>query len=68
MHLSEQLQNYKDIKLSESNREIIRDALEMYRNVVTKRLYSDVRTNYANYHDIMILEIDEIFTNRTTFI
>ena len=60
MHLSEQLQNYKDIKLSESNREIIKDALEMYRNVVTKRLYSDVRTNYANYHDIMILEIDEI--------
>ena len=60
MHLSEQLQNYKDIKLSESNREIIRDVLEMYRNVVTKRLYSDVRTNYANYHDIMILEIDEI--------
>ena len=60
MHLSEQLQNYKDIKLSESNREIIRDALEMYRNVVTKRLYSDVKTNYANYHDIMILEIDEI--------
>jgi hypothetical protein len=60
MNLSEQLQNYKDIKLSESNREIIRDALEMYRNVVTKRLYSEVRTNYANYHDIMILEIDEI--------
>ena len=60
MHFSEQLQNYKDIKLSESNREIIRDALEMYRNEVTERLYSDVRTNYANYHDIMILEIDEI--------
>jgi hypothetical protein len=60
MHLSEQLENYKDIKLSESNREIIRDALEMYRNEVTKRLYSEVGTNYADYHDIMILEIDEI--------
>jgi ribosomal protein L20A (L18A) len=60
MNISEQLQNYKDIKLSESNREIVRDALEMYRNKVTERLYSDIGTNYTNYHDIMILEIDEI--------
>jgi hypothetical protein len=55
------MQNYKNIKLSESEREVIRDALEMYRNEVTKRLYSEVKSNFTTeYHDIMILEIDEI--------
>jgi hypothetical protein len=50
-----------NVILSESNREIIKDALEMYRNEVTKKLYSDVKSNYTTeYHDIMILEIDEI--------
>lgn len=61
MTLAEQLENVKNVKLSESNRDIIRDALEMYRNEVTKRLYAEVESNYVNeYHDIMLLEIDEI--------
>jgi len=62
--LSRELENFKDINLSESNREIIKDALEMYRNEVTKRLYSDVKSIFvAEYHDIMLLEIDEILEN-----
>jgi hypothetical protein len=62
--LSHELENFKDIKLSESNREILKDALEMYRNEVTKRLYSEVKSIFVTeYHDIMLLEIDEILEN-----
>jgi hypothetical protein len=33
----------------------------MYRNEVTRRLYSEVKSNFVTeYHDIMLLEIDEI--------
>ena len=54
-------ENYQDIKLSESNRDVIREALEHYRNVVTARLYGDVKTPYIQEkHDIELLEIDEI--------
>jgi hypothetical protein len=61
MLFSHELENYKDIKLSESYRDIIRDALELYRNEVTKRLHSEVESIFVTeYHDIMLLEIDEI--------
>ena len=50
-----------NVIFSESNRDIIKDALEMYRNEVTRRLYSEVKSNFVTeYHDIMLLEIDEI--------
>lgn len=55
------LENYQDIKLSESNRDVIRSALEHYRNVVTIKLYGDVESPYIQEkHDIELLEIDEI--------
>ena len=50
-----------NVIFSESNRDIIKDALEMYRNEVTRRLYSEVKSNFVTeYHDIMLLDIDEI--------
>jgi|APGre2960657404_1045060.scaffolds.fasta_scaffold252889_1 hypothetical protein len=56
-----ELQDYKNITLSVSNRNIIRDALEMYRNEMTKKLYSDVESNFTTeYYDIELLEIDEV--------
>jgi hypothetical protein len=55
------LENYVDIKLSESNRSIIRDALEAYRNEVTAKVYGDTESVFdTEYHDIMLDEIDEI--------
>ena len=55
------LENYIDIKLSESNRSIIRDALEAYRNEVTAKVYGDTESVFdTEYHDIMLDEIDEI--------
>jgi len=56
MMLLEQFENYKTVKLSESNRQILRDALEYYRNAVTVSLY----TEGNEYEDIELLEIDEI--------
>lgn len=57
----DEMERYRDIKLSESYRSIISTALEEYRNTVTQRLYSDIETNYDNeYHDIELIEIDEI--------
>jgi len=54
-------ENYQDIKLSESNRSVVRDALEHYRVLVTARLYGDVDSIFIREkHDIELLEIDEI--------
>ena len=61
MYDIETAENFRTIKLSESNRSIIRDALEAYRNNRTIALYSERDPNRADFVDIEILEIDEIF-------
>ena len=51
-----QCENFRTIELSESNRAIILSAFEMYRIVVTTRLYK----SGEDHDDIELLEIDEI--------
>jgi len=51
----------KSIFLSDSNRIIIREALEAHRNELTAKLYGDVPSNCSTeYFDIEIQEVDEI--------
>ena len=54
-------ENYELIRLSESNRYLVRNALELYRNQITAKLYGDIEDDIDPvYHDIELLEIDEI--------
>jgi hypothetical protein len=55
-HFMLECENYRTVELSESNREIILTALELYRTTVTEKLCDDP----TEYHDIELLEIDEI--------
>lgn len=54
------LDNPKTFDLIESQRFIIGEALEAYRNEVTARLYDERDPNRADAVDIELLEIDEI--------
>ena len=60
MNLLEEIENFRMIKLSESNRYLVREALEAYRNEKTSDLYDERDPNRADYIDVEILEIDEI--------
>ena len=60
MNLLEEIENFRMIKLSESNQYIVREALEAYRNEKTDDLHFERDPNRAEYIDIEILEIDEI--------
>lgn len=53
-----ELTNTREIPLNDSNRMIIRSALELYRNETTIKLYGDLCN--IEYYDIELLEIDEI--------
>ena len=57
-----EIEKYRLIRTNESNRSIIRTALEQYRNIVTMHLYT-AKDYSAEYHDIELLEIDEILEN-----
>jgi hypothetical protein len=54
MNLLEQVENFKMVKLSESNRELIRNALEAYNNI------SVYQSNDDDYIEVQSLEINEI--------
>jgi len=54
MNLFDTIENNKTIKLSESNRQIIEDALLAYKNI------SVYQSNSDEYLEIQSLEIDEI--------
>ena len=61
MNITEMMENYNQVKLSQSNREVIREALEMFRNHVTLMAYGDTESHYdGEYLDIMLDEVDEI--------
>jgi len=57
-----ELEDYRTIELSESNRIVILTALEIYRTFVTARLYKTGK----DHDDIELLEIDEIIENITS--
>lgn len=57
MKLFEQIENYKTVNLSESNRDIIEQALHAYKNISIYQSKSD------EYLEIQSLEIDEILEN-----
>jgi hypothetical protein len=54
MNYQEILEDVKLVKLSDSNRQIISDALEAYKNISVYQVNSD------DYIEIQSLEIDEI--------
>jgi hypothetical protein len=54
MNYQEILEDVKLVKLSDSNRQIISDALEAYKNISVYQVNSD------DYIEVQSLEIDEI--------
>jgi hypothetical protein len=54
------VENCRMVKMSESNRYIVRELLEKYRNEATMQMFDNTSEYNQEYWDIMVLEIDEI--------
>jgi|LauGreDrversion4_2_1035121.scaffolds.fasta_scaffold36107_4 hypothetical protein len=55
------LSGNKIISLNESHTEAVKEALELYRNQLTLKLYGNTKSNFnTEYYDIEILVVDEI--------
>jgi hypothetical protein len=56
-----EIENFKNVELSESYRLVIREALVLYKSSI--EVYEDAfNTNQKEYNEITCLEVDEILT------